>query len=145
MRGVVFLFLSCLFFYILFTRQPDYWDGEFSPAIIVSVKDSASKQSVLMAQYYHGTQRYLAPADYPFARYKPNQRLTVIYETNNPSKGAIYRVWGYWLQWGELLFSVVGIILLYQVAVAITQNPTPEALLEQLEPPKVGRKPKYDA
>jgi hypothetical protein len=59
-----------------------------------------------------------------------------------PAKGAVYHWWGYWITWQELIGGVVLIILLFQLAKAITQNPTPEALLEQMEY-KEERKKKY--
>jgi hypothetical protein len=66
----------------------------------------------------------------------------VIYETGTPEKAAVYGIWGYWIRWGELLASMVLAVALYLVAIAVTGNPTPEALIDQLEV-KEEKKRKY--
>lgn len=69
----------------------------------------------------------------------------VIYETANPSNASVYSVLGYWISLGELLASILVVVVLYYVAVSITNNPTPQALLDDLEMGKrKPRKPKYD-
>jgi len=45
----------------------------------------------------------------------------------------VYAAWGYWIRWQELLGSIVALLVLFRVAVAITSNPTPEAVIEQME------------
>ena len=42
------------------------------------------------------------------------------------------RPWGYWIGWGELLFTVVGYIVLLQIAYAVTTNPNAQSLQDQL-------------
>lgn len=129
--------------YILWTRQPDYFDGEMYPATIKMVKDSVAKTIKPKAFYSIGVQQYAIDVAYPLVSYQPNEKVTVIFETEHPSKAAVYRFWGYWLHWEELLGSIVAAFLLFQVAVSITNNPTAEALKEQLDytPEK---KTKYD-
>jgi hypothetical protein len=55
----------------------------------------------------------------------------------------VYNFWGYWITWGELLTSIGLFIALFQVAVAVTKNPTAESLKEQLEY-KEEKKKRYD-
>jgi hypothetical protein len=55
------------------------------------------------------------------------------YEAAQPDKAAVYSWWGYWFKWSEILFSLILLIGIFQIAVAITKNPTPESLIEQLE------------
>lgn len=123
----------CFGCYVLFTRQPDYIDGEKAPAIIHWNYDSASKRSIPQAHYSTGLKNYAVDARYVFRQWKEGERTEVIYETNNLSKGAVYLFWGYWITWGELIGSILLIIALFQVAVSVTRNPTAEALMEQLE------------
>jgi hypothetical protein len=144
----MYKFISILYFvifglYIWFSRQPDYFDGEFAPATIVVVKDSASQKLVTKANFTVGTVAYQVDADYLFRNYQAGDKIAVIYELSNPKKAAVYAIWGYWLTLGELIASIVMWFVLFQVAVSITKNPTPEAVLEQLEyvPEK---KTKYD-
>ncbi|HEY1869830.1 MAG TPA: hypothetical protein VGG71_02165, partial [Chitinophagaceae bacterium] len=83
-------------------------------------------------------------ATYPFRVLKEGQSITIIYETSEPSKGAVYAWWGYWLQWDELLASVLIPFILLLAAKAITAGPTPEALVEELEMKKPVKRRKYD-
>ncbi|NCI51159.1 hypothetical protein GWC95_14600 [Sediminibacterium roseum] len=143
MNKLVFiLYLVCFGCYILFTRQPDYFDGEKVPAVIHWSVDSLTKRSIPKALYRAGLKNYAIDARYVFRNWAEGDKAEVIYETNAPAKGAVYAWWGYWITWGELVGSVLLIIALFQVAVSVTKNPTPEALIEQLDY-KEERKPKY--
>lgn len=115
-----------------------------SPAVIHVSYDSASHSKIPKAFYSTGLKNYAIDARYVFRQWREGDRATVIYETNNPSKGAVYAFWGYWITWGELAGSVLLIIALFQIASAVTKNPTAEALIEQLEY-KEENKPKYKA
>lgn len=144
----MYKFISILYFvifslYVWFSRQPDYFDGEFAPATIHFVQDSVSQKQIAKASFTVGTASYQVNADYLFHNYQEGERVEVIYELSNPKKAAVYAFWGYWLTLGELIASIAMWFVLFQVAVGITKNPTPEALLEQLEyiPQK---KTKYD-
>ena len=86
---------------------------------------------------------YQVGANYFLRNYQEGERVEVIYELSNPKKGVIYAFWGYWLTLGELIASIVMWFVLFQIAVGITKNPTPEALLEQIDY-KPKKKTKYD-
>lgn len=117
----------------MFSRQPDYFDGELAPATIHFVKNPATQQLEATASFSVGTATYQVAADYFFRSFKEGNKVEVIYELSNPKKAVVYLFWGYWLTLGELIASIVMWFVLFQVAVGITKNPTPEALLEQLE------------
>jgi hypothetical protein len=142
-KFISILYLVIFSLYVWFSRQPDYFDGEFAPATIVIVKDSTSQKQVAKASFTVGKMAYQVDADYLFRSYKSGEKVEVIYELSNPKKAAVYAFWGYWLTLGELIASIVMWLVLFQIAVGITKNPTPEALLEQLDyiPEK---KTKYD-
>jgi len=141
-KALVSLYIVCLGCYILFTRQPDYFDGERSPAIIQFIKDSATGTPVPNAVYHDGRKEHKIDARYVFRKWKAGDTLEVIYETANPEKAAVYIFWGYWITWGELLASVVLLLGLFRVAVVVTKSPAPEAVAEQLEY-KEEKKRKY--
>lgn len=88
---------------------------------------------MLKAVYHDGRNRHSIDARYLFRQLTVGERVEVIYESGTPSRGAVYTFWGYWLGWKELLYSVVGYAVLFLVAIAITNNPTPEAVMEQLD------------
>ena len=122
----------------MFTRQPDYFDSERTVGTIIQQDDK------LVAKFSEGNTFHFAEVTYAFL-HKPGERIEVIYETSDPAKAKQYSMLGYWITFGELIVSILIIIVLYFVAVAITNNPTPEALLEEIEAgKKKPRKPKYD-
>ena len=86
-----------------------------------------------MARYSTGLKNYAIDARYVFREWKEGDKTEIIYETGSPATAAVYAFWGYWITWGELIGSVVLILALFQVAVALTNNPTPEAVMDQLE------------
>ncbi len=141
-RSVLILYLVCFGCYILFTRQPDYFDGEKSPAVIHWLKDSASGLRIPQAVYSDGKKEHRIDARYFLRELSEGERVEVIYESALPEKAAVYRFWGYWMTWGELLATILIYIILFQVAVNVTKNPSAESLIEQLEV-KDEKKRKY--
>ncbi len=142
-KSIATLYLTIFAIYVLFSRQPDYFDGETAPATIHFVKDSATQKLKPEAFFTVGTSAYHVDAAYFLRSVKEGEKHEVIYELANPKKAALYKLWGYWITAGELAFSIIGFIVLFQVAVGINKNPTPEALMEQLSY-KPERKRRYD-
>jgi len=142
-KGIFILYVVCFGTYLMFTRQPDYFDGEKVPATIFIEKDSLSPKMMAVAEFSNGFENFRVKADYYFRNWKNGEKTEVIYESEHPEKGAIYGFWGYWISLGELLGSILFIVVGYQAAVSITKNPSPEALNEQLNY-KEPNKPRYD-
>jgi hypothetical protein len=142
-RFVIMLYITCFGLYILFSRQPDYFDGEKITGIVHFLSDSATGKPYPAAVYTINKINYSVNAAYLFKTYKEGQQVDIIYETSQPEKAAVYSLWGYWFKWSEILFSLVLSIAMFQVAVVITKNPTPESLIEQLES-KPPSKRKYN-
>ncbi len=86
------------------------------------------------------------PAQYPFRHLEEGQRVQVIYENAQPHHAAVYEWWGYWFTWGECLASVILLLALFQIAIQVTNKPTPEAVLEEqaMSMPQYKRKYKED-
>lgn len=142
-KGIAFLYFVCFFLYIVYSREPDYFDGELIPGNIYWQIDSASKTSIPKASFTHKKKLYSFDARYVFRSLPENKKVEIIYHPSHPEKATIYSWWGYWLTWGEVVSSIILLVALFQVAVAVTKNPTAEALLEQLEY-KEDKKKKYD-
>jgi hypothetical protein len=124
---------------VLFTRQPDYFDGERTTGIITQKNDQ------MVAQFNYDNRVYFAEVPYPFLNHR-GEKVQVIYETADLSKAKQYGVIGYWITFGELAASLFIIIALYWVAASITKNPVPQALTEKPEAgKKKPRKPKYNS
>src|SRR5690349_16595758 len=110
------MYIICFPVYVLFSRQPDYFDGELTNATIHFTKDSLGKLQP-NAVYSLNEKTYSIDAAYLFKHYSEGENVRVIYEASEPEKGAVYRVWGYWLRWVELLFSILLLVIMYRAAV----------------------------
>lgn len=96
-----------------------------------------------MAGFTVGKDHYQVPAHYVGRNWKEGERTRVIYEEARPEKAQVYSWWGYWITWGEALGSVVMLFVLLQIAIQVTANPTPEALIEEQQMLVKERKRKY--
>ncbi|MFP5040052.1 hypothetical protein [Parasediminibacterium sp. JCM 36343] len=125
-KTVTILYLVLFGLYVLFTRQPDYFDGELSPATIHFMKESTTQLQQPYAFFSVGIKKYTVSASYPLRPIKEGEEARVIYEPSDPTKAILYSAWGYWLLWDELLVSIGAYIVLFMVAVNITKNPEKE-------------------
>jgi hypothetical protein len=142
-KAALILYFTCFGLYILFSRQPDFFDGQRDVATIHFTKDSSSGKLEAFAFYRTDKKDYSINAGYLFRSFTEGEKVPVIYETSQPEKGAVYSWWGYWVNWGEALFSIVLLVLFYQIAIAITKNPSADAQMQQLEY-KPRKKRKYE-
>ena len=141
---VIILYLSCFAIYILFSRQPDFFDSDTTKATIHFLQDSLSKKQEPFAQFAVNRMLYQIPAGYNFRNLHEGETVNIIYENEKPSHAAVYTFWGYWITAGELFFSIGLIIVMYYIATAITANPSPEAVIEQLEEKPYTKRKKYN-
>ncbi len=145
LKNVVILFLVIYPLYVLFTREPDFFDGEMYRAIIHHVSDAVTNKKTAVAVYAIEHHTDTITADYPFLSFAEGEKVKIIYEAAMPENASLYSVWGYWIRWKELLSFVVMFSFFYMLAVSITSHPTPESLLEELEGGKPQpRKRRYD-
>jgi hypothetical protein len=117
----------CYACYIFYTREPDYFDGEITTAMIKV--DSSTQSATAVFDIMNKT--YLVDASYPLRKLNSNQKVNVIYKVSEPETAVVYSFWGYWFKWGELLMSSILLIALFYLSVSITNNPSPESLYEQ--------------
>jgi hypothetical protein len=125
---LVILFFVCFVLYVWFSRQPDYFDGQFTAGIIHFAQDSAAKKTTPHATYTLADKgSFSINADYLFNNLKEGEKVKIIYDAAKPENAAVYSVWGYWLNWREALACLAGYVLLYYLSLKITQNPAEEA------------------
>ena len=141
-KSIIILYLVVFSTYVFFSRRPDFMDGEKATAIIHLEKDN-NTAAIPIAQFTLNKVAYEINADYLFRNFKEGSSVTVIYENANPQKAKVYSWWGYWFTAGEILFSIIILMVSYFAAHSITSNPTPDALKEQIEY-QPERKTKYD-
>lgn len=126
-KGIALLYVACLAFYILYSREPDFFDGEKSPAVIHWLADSTENKTIPKAVFIHDTITYAVDARYVLRNLPENKKVQVIYIASKPQKAVVYSWWGYWITWQEILVSFILLVALFQIAVAVTNRPTPEA------------------
>jgi hypothetical protein len=130
---VIFLYLVITTLYLLFTRQPDVFDSETTIGTIQFRINSVSNKTIPFVHYTIGKTYYTLNASYPLRHFKQGQKVTIIYDTSKPARAAIYVWWGYWLQWDELIASILIAIALWSIALILNKNPTEASKIEQMK------------
>lgn len=136
----IVLYVVCFGVYVLFTRQPDFIDGEQADGVVEQVVDSLGT-TVHQIRFHTGWKEFVIQDEYIFRQFEKGQEVVVIYEKSAPEKAKVKYWWGYWLRWDECILSLLLLGGMLAAAVSITSQPTPEALLEQLsyEPEKKSK------
>ncbi len=135
-KSSIILFLTCFLLYLPFSREPDYFDSETAPAIVVQEGDS------IVAKYNEFGKPFQIKLNSSHYRSKIGARIEVVYELSHPQKAAVNQLWGYWLLPKELAWSFGLFAVLLGVAFATTHRPHPNAIAEQLKGEE-GPKTKY--
>jgi hypothetical protein len=125
-KSAVILFLTCFFLYLPFSREPDYFDSETTPATIVS------KGQLVVAVYKEFGKPYELKLNKLMYGPKVGQRIEVRYELSHPEKAVINQAWGYWFIGKEMAWTFGIFVVLLGAAYATTNQPHPDALSEQL-------------
>ncbi len=126
-KSSIILFLSLFFVYLPFSRTPDYFDSEITPALIEQRGDK------LVASFTEEGKRYLLRLPQEEFKSKIGERVEIRYELNQPEHAKINQAWGYWWVPQELAFALGIFIVLMGVAYATTNRPDPVSLKEQLD------------
>ena len=130
-KSVTLIYLVCFFCYVLFSRVPEYFEGEFVNGIVSKATFSVkNKHPVLAVRYKVGQEEFTHQTDTWFiSKHRPGQTVTMIYSPSDPSVASIYAFIGYWITWKELFFTAIVFIVLFISAVIITgdnaQDSTP--------------------
>ena len=83
-KAITILYLVCFGCYIIFTREPDYFDGEKSPAVIQWLPDSLSGRTIPKAVFNDGKKEYAIDARYFLRGLVNGEKVEVIYESDRP-------------------------------------------------------------
>ena len=125
-KSAIILFLSLFFVYLPFSRTPDYFDSEITPALIEKRGDKT------VALFMEEGKTYLLKLPTDEFKNKIGQRVEIRYELNQPEHAKINKAWGYWWVPLELAFAAGIFIALMGVAYATTHRPDADSLKEQL-------------
>jgi hypothetical protein len=126
-KSAIILFITCFLIYLPFSREPDYFDSETTPAYIVQRGDK------IVAVYNEFGKPYILALDKQVYGSKIGQRVEVRYELSHPEKAVINKAWGYWFIVKEIAWSFGIFALLLGMAFATTNQPHPDALAEQMK------------
>jgi hypothetical protein len=113
--------------YLPFSRTPDYFDSDITPALI-----EAKNDSVFAVFQESGKQFYVAldPSTY---QSKIGSRIEIRYELSAPQHAKLNQVIGYWLEPKEVIGAFCILIVLLIAAYATTHRPDAASLKEQIE------------
>ena len=141
-KGLIFLYLAIFSFYVLFTRIPDYFEGEYIKGVVSQASFSSSNNApLLVVDYNVGSEKLQYKTNEWFLKkYKAGDAVTIIYNPAEPSVASIYAIIGYWVKWPELILTAVFFIILFIAAKTITGNNGNEHNSDQ----NPGKKRKYD-
>ena len=126
-KSAIILFLSLFFVYLPFSRTPDYFDSEITPALIEQREDK------IVAIFTEDKKTYVLPLSKEVYQSKIGERVEIRYELNQPEHAKINKAWGYWWVPSELAFAAGIFIVLMGIAYATTHRPDPSSLKEQLD------------
>lgn len=113
--------------YLPFSRTPDYFDSDTTPALIEAHGDS------VFAVFKEAGKTYSVPLDQKTFQSKMGSRIDIRYELSAPEHAKINQMMGYWLVSKECIGAFSILIVLLIAAYATTHRPDPASLKEQIE------------
>ena len=126
-KSVLLLFIACFICYLPFSRTPDYFDSEITPALI------EAKNGDVFAVFQEAGKQYQVALDPLIYQSKIGSRIEIRYELSAPQHAKLNQVIGYWLEPKEVLGAVLILIVLLIAAYATTHRPDAASLKEQIE------------
>jgi hypothetical protein len=113
--------------YLPFSRTPDYFDSDITPALIEAKNDS------VFAVFQESGKQYQVALDPSTYQSKIGYRIEIRYELSAPQHAKINQVIGYWLEPKEVIGAFCILIVLLIAAYATTHRPDAASLKEQIE------------
>jgi hypothetical protein len=126
-KSVLILFIACFICYLPFSRTPDYFDSDITPALI------EARNGGIFAVFKESGKQYQVALDASLYQSKIGSRIEIRYELSAPQHAKLNQVIGYWLEPKELLGAVCILIVLLIAAYATTHRPDAASLKEQIE------------
>jgi hypothetical protein len=113
--------------YLPFSRTPDYFDSDITPALIEAKNDS------VFAVFQESGKQYYVALDPSTYQSKIGSRIEIRYELSAPQHAKLNQVIGYWLEPKEVIGAFCILIVLLIAAYATTHRPDAASLKEQIE------------
>lgn len=139
-KVVIILYFTCFFCYVLFSRIPAYFEGEYTNGVVSKATFLLKENHPLVVvDYKVGDEKFqYVSSSWFLTTYKPGQSVSIIFDPSNPSVACIYSLIGYWIKWSELFFTAIVFIILFITAVFIAGKNRGYLTVED------NRKRKYD-
>ncbi|MFM6995019.1 MAG: hypothetical protein ACKOWO_07895 [Sediminibacterium sp.] len=113
--------------YLPFSRTPDYFDSEVTPALIEVKSDS------VFAVFKESGKTYRVQLDQKRFQSSIGSRIEIRYELSAPEHAKVNKIIGYWLEPKELIGAILILLVLLIAAYATTHQPDAASLKEQIE------------
>jgi len=126
-KSVLILFIACFICYLPFSRTPDYFDSDITPALI------EAKNGDVFAVFQESGKQYQVALDSSIYQSKIGNRIEIRYELSAPQHAKINQAIGYWIEPIEVLGAFFILIVLLIAAYATTYRPDAASLKEQIE------------
>jgi hypothetical protein len=126
-KSVLILFFACFLIYLPFSRTPDYFDSDITPALI------ERKYDHIYAVFKESGKTYQVPLDQKQFQSKIGSRIEIRYELSAPQHAKLNQIIGYWIEPKECIGAFSILIVLLIAAYATTHRPDPASLKEQIE------------
>lgn len=127
---------------MLFSREPDYFEGEYVNGVVSKATFSVKeKHPVLQVRYKAGSEEFTYTSyRWYLRRYRRGETVTMIYNPSHPEAASIYAFVGYWILWKQLFYTAIIFIMLFVAAKSITGQHKSSLLDDKQN----DRKRKYD-
>ena len=126
-KSVLLLFIACFICYLPFSRTPDYFDSDITPALI------EARNGGIFAVFKESGKQYQVALDPSIYQSKIGSRIEIRYELSTPQHAKLNQIIGYWLEPKEILGAFFILIVLLIAAYATTYRPDAASLKEQIE------------
>jgi hypothetical protein len=124
---VLILFIACFLVYLPFSRTPDYFDSDITPALIERKNDH------IYAVFKESGKLYQVSLDQSAYQAAIGSRIEIRYELSAPQHAKVNQIIGYWIEPKEFIGAFSILIVLLIAAYATTHRPDPVSLKEQIE------------
>ncbi len=124
---MLILFIACFLVYLPFSRTPDYFDSDITPALI------ERKYDRIYAVFKESGKLYQVPLDNSAYQAAIGSRIEIRYELSAPQHAKVNQIIGYWVEPKEFIGAFSILIVLLIAAYATTHRPDPVSLKEQIE------------
>ncbi len=126
-KSVLILFIACFIVYLPFSRTPDYFDSDVTPALIEVKSDS------VFAVFKESGKTYSVQLDQKRFQSSIGSRIEIRYELSAPEHAKVNQIIGYWIEPKELIGAILILLVLLIAAYATTHQPDAASLKEQIE------------